>query len=382
VLPIWLACNTASSCNANTATAVPTTEEHPVLAWLRAQEGGYVNPKVVFTEGGLFATSEIKKGEAVFTIPTNALLKPFDEEDDSMCETAHRLVLEYRRSEESSYAPFVKYVFETFPHKTVPMGWSEQGKQLVRDMVGSQLEPQEFGSGSFDEACEGYDDYLLEEDLDKSQQIDLLEAAWRIVCARGWHHVLVPVFDMANHRNNQWRNIDRDTDLEDVDQEYRIIALKNIEKGGQLYNSYNQCRDVTCHDIDMFYVTPQIFGDYGFVEQYPHRFDFWTGQEDEEDDFGLVFEVDEIDDHNRNDVFIKWLKDEPNPDQIDWLKKQHKRLQRLENDVTERAKVLSSKHEADMAMSYYRALKNALNLAITATNNDSKLKEEERVEEL
>jgi len=187
---------------------------------------------------------------------------------------------------------------------------------------------------------------------------------------------------MANHRNNQWRNIDRDTDLEDVDQEYRIIALKNIEKGGQLYNSYNQCRDVTCHDIDMFYVTPQIFGDYGFVEQYPHRFDFWTGQEDEEDDFGLVFEVDEIDDHNRNDVFIKWLKDEPNPDQIDWLKKQHKRLQRLENDVTERAKVLSSKHEADMAMSYYRALKNALNLAITATNNDSKLKEEERVEEL
>jgi len=312
----------------------------------------------------MFATRDISKGEQLMIIPPSAMLMGSDDEaEDLSCATAERLVEEYsdKGEAESEYWPYLQYVFESSPHKTVPMGWSEEGKQLIQDIVGDGLDPQEFGSGSFFENCD-YDG----EDAD--QRHDLLEASYRIVLSRGWHHVMVPVLDMVNHRNGDWLNVDRDpnSDNLEVEGDYRIVALKDIPKGSQLHNSYNQCVDVTCSGTEFTYITPQIFLDYGFVEQYPRRFAFDTGFEEEDNELGLLIEIDENGD---NELELSWLNGGPYWEEVEWLEEQKQRLDEL--DMEARTQNLPHPHEASAAQDYYQSLLVAIDFAIQAAEDEA-----------
>mgnify|MGYP003322100023 CR=1 FL=1 len=85
----------------------------------------------------------------------------------------------------------------------------------------------------------------------------------------------ISVFNMMNHRNGQFKNVDQLSSVhhgEDVS----VIAIRDIAEGEMIYYSYNEYDDEACKDIEYIWVTPQIFADYGFVEQYPRRFYFKT----------------------------------------------------------------------------------------------------------
>jgi len=360
----------------------PTKFDHPVLDWLVSKKvGGFLLDSLVFQNGNLFTTSDIKEGDVVMKVSPEALIKPLiiEEEEEwegsNECATARRLVYEYSHLKEKSfYWPYLQYVFEVFPHETVPIGWSKEGKKLIRDTVKNKkknrvvLQPRDFGRDSYFLSCvddyreytENYIQYIQEnekkddsndddddddnnddnqllsdlrkytkdyirfikgkkeKEVDNSDKkpssfefdVELLETSWRIVASRGWNYVMVPVFDMINHRNydaltGEGHNTDRYQGSQqnplnlDVEGDYTVVAIRDIPAGSPLYNTYNQCHDVTCFGIDKQYVTSHVFKDYGFVEDYPHRFIFETTR-DEDDEDVVVVEIN-------SDRTVTWL---------------------------------------------------------------------------
>jgi len=380
---------------ASAATAA-ALEPHPVLAWLHAREGGFVSDKIAFENGGLFATQDITKGEKVMTIPKSSLVRSLDGEEQEMdCGLTYRIAYDYAvLKEKSEFWPYLQYLFETSePQVLVPSSWSPEGKELVIDMsvTGFGTRSQDlFTLECFEE--ESYYEKRKPEEQSLQEYMDTLKAAFRIISTRGWNSVLVAVYDMANHRNNEWRNIDRDVDIQDDDDDYRVIALHDIPKGGELYKSLNQCRDLSCHGMEMLWITPHLLLDYGFVEPYPRRFSFETGFEDPKDLYtGLVVELDEVAvEGNKKQVQIKCLTKDPNENQLDWLQKESKRI--FHKDIRDRAKQLESSYEANTIIEFYESIMTAMNLLMNNTieeeddnendNEDDRENEEEFKDEL
>ncbi|KAL7572557.1 hypothetical protein ACA910_000377 [Epithemia clementina (nom. ined.)] len=375
---------------------VKLRKQQQLIYWLRAK-GGFFSPKISFEpldkkdedleSGGIFAHQAIQKGERLMFIPRHCLFQPTDNTDDGttsrICRTAKLLVEEYQAgNRESSFWPYVEYVFDFFPHDHLPAAWSPNGKALVQNIVGvNLLDPEDFGDFR---KCSGL--YKSGKDYDKNYN-RLLDAARRIVDARGWNEVLVPVFDMGNHRNGHWHNMDQLHDSRTHD-DFEVVARRDIEPGEQLFLSYNECPDYTCAGAAHSYLTPQLFKDYGFVEQYPQRWAFYTRTNDGGTS-KLLFDLDVVDDESMNPkntntqqrllrlepqqspkLKVSWLSsqkssDEPAPrdTQIQWLEAQLKRLQGMEDYVASEAHLLPP-HEQQGAVSYYKAMMQAMESAI------------------
>jgi len=334
------------------------------IEWMRSK-GGFFSGKIEFaplyddtnnssteisssssTFRAMFATSPIRKNEQLMRIPATTLLTAGPSED--MCDTAKNLAREYRLKDASEFAPYAKYVFETFAHGHLPGAWSEKGKDLFATVVGRELPPEDFGSNSFQYTCgEDYDDEEVEE---------LYEIAYLIVVARSWNDVMIPVYDMFNHRNGNWHNIDQENSAHDGE-DISIVAMRDIEVGEQLYLSYNECHDHDCEGMAHSYTLPSMVADYGFVEQYPRRFNFYTP--DEDDDM-LVFELD-IDDND--EVELEWLSPPPEVHQVNWLRSHLRRLRNLVDVVSQGAEDLPL-YEKDLITDYYEALVSALEYAL------------------
>ena len=315
------------------------------IQWLRSK-GGYVSDKI--THGSydksnpsvkvLFANAPIQENEQIMIIPAAALITGGPNEE--MCETARNLVKERHLGNASTHGPYVRYLFESFPHEHLPLAWSEETKDLFRTLVGKDLEPQDFADNSFENLCES-----IESDHDK----EALRAAFRIVVSRGWEDKLVPVLDMINHRNGRFHNVDQANSVHGT-QDISIVAIRDISVGEQLYYSYNECHDVDCEGIAYTYTTPQIFADYGFVEQYPRRFNF---------DDDLVFEIDMNDD---GFLQLDWISDPASVQATDWLRGHLHRLHKLHSTISQGVENLRS-HEKISILEYYQAMVTALEMA-------------------
>jgi len=370
----------------------------PVIEWLISEDvGGYFNTEsIAVRNGGMYASKDIRKGDSIMKIPPEALIynKESDEEDE--CETARRLVYEYDvlGEEKSFYWPYLQYVFESFPHRTVPLGWTKEGKKILRSIVGRSSLPRSYGRACGDDNSGSLPKF--------ESDPDLFEAAFRIVLSRGWHHVMVPVYDMVNHRNYHrdqsdggGHNIDRSSTLHnpslnlDVDGDFQIEALRDIKRGDQLHNSYNQCHDITCDDIDTSYITSSIFIDYGFVEDYPRRFAFHTDNDEHDPYLGIVVEI--VSDKEMNFI-LPSSPSELNEHQVNWLQDELEHTFQKKNKTTERIErhkyqhsnednsdddKQQKQHEAYMLLEYYNALTEAIELTVksttTTTTKDNEL---------
>ena len=340
-----------------------------VLQWLSSQPNALVSEKVEARDGGIFAVSDISKDEVIFHIPQATLLFPEDdpEEEDTECALAQQLVSLFEQDPDH---PYLRYIWKEFPHHLLPSNWTPQAKQILgkellnRDLSRGTLQPWE--TQSFQGSC------VTDEDLSNlsSEQVDLLEAAYRIVLSRGWVGTLVPGYDMVNHRNGQrWRNVDKiiPKSPEDWDEEnhlqnrndFIVVAIQDISAGTQLHNSYNDCgpQDPTCYALKVNYGTLDIFQEYGFVEDTPQTWVFETrigegafgeddDEDDEDDDEGLIstqrigWELDF--DDNAQRYRVTWLpvnarprQDEqkvrsPTFGQFNWLHAQTRRLEQLD----------------------------------------------------
>jgi hypothetical protein len=152
-----------------------------------------------------------------------------------------------------------------------------------------------------------------------------------------------------------------------------MYASRLIRKGEEIYLSYNQCID--CWNRHYDFGTPDIFRDYGFVEQYPQR---WIFPEEE-----IAFDIDE---GNDGTLHVIWLDERVDKkfgelyQVTDWginvLKSQLRRVKDVyETDIKPVVEGTSDvkipQHELEPLLSYYHALTTALQLAIEDYDDSS-----------
>ena len=342
--------------------------------WVQAN-GGYFNPKLEFhhldpddtssSPSGLFVNNDVAEGEVLMIIPQKCLLKSSEDDEtlESICDTVRNLVAQYKLGEEGHYWPYVRYIMDERHRGDLPSEWSKEGRELLESIIPAGLLP-EFNATdvSFVAHCEV--------DQDEEGAGPLEEFAHFAVLRRSWDDIMVPLFDMVNHRNGRWTNVESNSVHEG--QDIRVHATRDIEAGEQLHRSYNECIDCCCYAHT--YTLPDIMREFGFVEQYPQRWNFRSSW--------LMFEVDEVfdeNDENTDAVEVIWFSDPP--DDFDGLHVLHGQLRRLErkyDDVLARASLLDSDHEKRVIVNFYDSLTAALDAIIITTTANFQEEEEAR----
>jgi len=260
--------------------------------WLDSVEGGFFDArqevKAVVTAGGstfhgIFAKEFIAKDSLLAQIPWEFIVND-EESDESLsendvegavlkCGTARNLAREMKQVQTlgkyikdphsaSKYGPYIQYLLDQ-PLGAIPSEWSVKGKAMLNELLG----------GSRRRIPPSYATTWLEEDwfdeCNGDPKDDLGSKAAMIVVSRADDDLLVPVYDMYNHRNGKWYNshtkVTRGVN-------YQMTARRDIQPGEQIYNSYNMCD--TCGGRKDTYGTGEIFRDYGFVEDFPQRWNF------------------------------------------------------------------------------------------------------------
>eukprot|EP00588_Corethron_pennatum_P010730 CAMPEP_0194280678 /NCGR_PEP_ID=MMETSP0169-20130528/18302_1 /TAXON_ID=218684 /ORGANISM="Corethron pennatum, Strain L29A3" /LENGTH=371 /DNA_ID=CAMNT_0039025485 /DNA_START=21 /DNA_END=1136 /DNA_ORIENTATION=+ len=252
-----------------------------IIEWVRGK-GGFFNPNIEIrrvdrsdptSRYGMFANGNLEHKERLFHIPRECLVTEssgdddaFDEEEEEEdfplnCRTARNLIEEMRESDASARTPFVNYLLAE-PWSHLPSSWSVGGKKTLGNMLKkytkTPLPPQNFDMWTnyyWRQQCKGSTDPFEEN-------------AALIVVQRSWDDVLIPVYDMLSHRNGKYLNTE-DANVHHSTKPIKVRASRAIEAGEEIYTSYNMCKD--CGNRHETYGTPQIFSDYGFVEQYPQR---------------------------------------------------------------------------------------------------------------
>lgn len=182
-------CSLALACN-----AVFASVDNGMVAWLR-ENGGFFSDKIEFraldpndekSPNGLFAKASLHVNETIMVIPHNCLLTSPEGEPKSICNTARALVDHYKLGEQSFFKDYVNYLFDGNKRGRLPDRWSDAAKEIVEAFVGDEL-PSPFIGKSFEDDCDGDGD-PIEED------------AYDFVLARSWTEIMIPVYDMVNHR--------------------------------------------------------------------------------------------------------------------------------------------------------------------------------------
>jgi hypothetical protein len=165
-----------------------------LLVWLRSN-GGFFSEKVQFrhldpndasSPVGLFANDALKKGETIMVIPKKCLFTT--PPPRGMCPTARALAQHLREGEESFFKDYVNYLFDGKNRKNLPYRWSDDAKKILHEITGKELPNPAIDERSFASSC--------------GDGGDLEEDAFELVFTGSWGDipVLVPVYDMVNHR--------------------------------------------------------------------------------------------------------------------------------------------------------------------------------------
>lgn len=359
--------------------------------WLDSVEGGTFNNKQEIrpvnedSDGkgvfyGIFAKESIKKGEVLSQIPWDFIIT--DEESDPSlsvndledgvlkCGTARNLAKEMKQvqtlgkyindpNSASRYGPYIQYLLDQ-PRGVIPSDWSEKGKQMFQETLGGrrQTVPPNYAATWLDE------DWY--EDCNGDPKDELSAAAAMLVVSRADDDLLVPVYDMYNHRNGKYYN----THMKVVRGEhYQVTARRDIEAGEQIYNSYNMCDN--CGGRQDGYGTPEIFRDYGFVEEFPQRWNF--------EDYDFLFDLFESEVEEGAIAVIWDPEDEPANDE-DKKEKKKVILKELKRLVKKRSQIWKSdfvngkssinENEWNSIWEYQGAMVNALSLAFNSITDD------------
>jgi len=242
------------------------------IEWLRSRGGFFHSDKIelqpIFKDDdpennspvGVFATADLQEDETLAIIPQHCLLKSLGGSGET-CDTVRNLMKQRELGDKSEFAPYVDYIFDNGNHKGhLPASWSEAGKELIHTVIGRELPPFHITDISFEEDCGGGDGSTTPDE----------EEVYLLVLRRSWDDKMLPIYDMFNHRNGKWKNVDSNSAHEGRD--IRVFTTRSVKAGEQLYNSYNECAD--CTSFSHTYALPEMVRDFGFVEEYPRRFVF------------------------------------------------------------------------------------------------------------
>lgn len=330
-----------------------------LLEWLRAN-GAFISSKVEVrnvipgdptSPRGVFALDALEEGEVICRIPWNLIIKPEEDpkKEDWDCGTVEATV---KAMSGDSITPYGKYLLKQ-PRGYLPAFWSTEGQTLLSEMLGEDLPPHNIPEDTIDWA-----EYCKGASLDDPLQMH----ARMIVLARADYQLLVPFYDMINHRNGKWYNVRHTKSYEDLYEHnqphphhFEVVAGKMIQPGEQLYNSYNQCN--ICAWSKDWLGTPEMLKQYGFVELMPQRWLFHYVR--------VKFDLDWKDgDESSGELEVKFLVP-PSERGMAFFRKELKRLQ----DFAQRKKVdavetLVPKSEWATIWQYHNALTVAMTHAL------------------
>ena len=331
------------------------------VEWVRAK-GGFVSDKLEFrrvdgsdpeTTFGVFAPVDLKKGEVVMKIPQVCLLGTDDGSHD-VCRVVVNLAKQRQLGSESDFEPYVSYMYDGNSMEPIPSAYSDEGKRLMDDVVGIELPT----AGTMTRMT--YDRFCRKSISPKEEaELPHLDEAYAIWLRRAWEEKMLPLYDIVNHRNGNYTNVDITSPRKKGD--VQVFATRDIRAGEQLYGSYNNSTDSV---YPLTYVLQHILRDFGFVEQYPRRWIFRPAGWD------LVFELDEKD---SGELEVRWLQDERTwgpPETwkeetvLRYFRGHLQRLKDLGQHVAEGLEKLKSRHERDTIEEFYQAKMTALQHAI------------------
>lgn len=236
------ACRLLALLLAASPAAALTAEEHLTsqIDWILSK-GGYYSSKIEYrnlvpgdasSPLGMFLTEPADRDEVLMVIPHACLFTTGDDGSTDTCDTVRRLARELERGEGGDHWPYVRYCFDPRHDGDLPATWSDPGRDLIQSIGGEELFPDR----GFDVLGMTYENACGEGGTELERQ------AYHHVLRRSWDDVMVPVFDMVNHRNGPYRNVDSNS-AHLPGRDVRVVALRDIDAGEQLFLSYNECTD-------------------------------------------------------------------------------------------------------------------------------------------
>ena len=350
------------------------------LTSLLEAEKGYFNPKIEMrrsdpsTSGsgfGIFAKEDIAAKSLLFRVPTNIILDSLDTMEDQplqttmVCGAVRNLAKELKLGNESDHAAYVNYLLDTQLPGQLPSAWSDAGKTLLTRFLegddGTVTFPPEYPiewiADDWHQDCEGSEDPME-------------EYAALLVVQRAWDHLLIPVYDMMNHRNGESMNT-MSNNARDGDP-VKVQANRDIKAGEEIYTTYNMCDD--CEERYTRYGTPEILRDHGFVEQYPQSWIFPS--------IDVAFRIDEVmdDEENATGEFkvSEWIEGGEVDDE-----ESVEALKDLLEEVVERKELLLDARDnkvPDNEWNIITAYANAMELAINVALDNADIEDFECIE--
>ena len=329
----------------------PLASRRNIVEWVRFY-GGYFNDKQDFqredpsdpsSRYGIFATERIEKGEKLASIPSKLMITSGKQSSSALnCWSALVLITELKKGPNSFYAPYTQYLLE-LPMGMQPSAWSDQGKDLLEEIVAYDvLPPVDFVS---------WLDVEWKEDC-RGDNHPMTEHSAMLFLAHSDDDRMTPIADLYNHRNGRWYN----TRTEFLVETHEIFASRVIQPGEQIYTSQNTCDHCENRLID--YGTPELLRDYGFVEELPQR---WIFQKQ-----GLSFEIDE--DEN-GELQISWFNNTQAPyGSVGFVRAQLRRLRNVVEPDIRRAEEEQNlpPYELKIIRQYYNAITIAIAKVIEA----------------
>eukprot|EP00978_Attheya_sp_CCMP212_P038671 scaffold193915_cov36-Attheya_sp.AAC.1 len=215
---------------------------------------------------GVFATSNIVKGEILISVPEHLIVSGNIQTGDEFklpCETVALILKEMEKGDTSFYAPYMRYL-QSIPEGELPEAWSDAGRKLLTDLMGGDNDSNSLFNGQYwlnkwnGQVCDGKND-------PEGNRAALL------VANRMEDGQMIPYLDFFNHRNGHFTNADIAVNAET--DAFMVVAKRNIRAGEQIYMSRNMCLDCA-HWEQNGYGTPELLRDHGFVEDLPQRWNF------------------------------------------------------------------------------------------------------------
>ena len=129
-----------------------------IIDWIKSNNG-FIHPSLEMRHSdpsnltsavGMFAKADIREGTLLFSIPDELVLRPSDGySQNAECGLVRALLDEWKKNDESAYAPFIKYLMDAGRSGKVPSAWSDAGKKMLMTILGyDDLSAEAMNSGS------------------------------------------------------------------------------------------------------------------------------------------------------------------------------------------------------------------------------------------
>jgi hypothetical protein len=343
-------------------------EGRALIEWIRAN-GGYVDDRIIIrnkipgdpsTCRGIFTTKDIAEGEDLCFIPWNVIITagkivPEEEYNDdgsrssaydaSIVDTIFHLLHEMNQGSESHFAPYINFLKSQ--SISAPSSWSLKGREYLETMIGHIFPSQRY--------YQTFEWFVMMYGLDSE-----LIKAWFTVATRamqgniGNQWLLVPIVDLQNHHSDD--EVINTARYAQSGVGFEIRSTKYVTAGSELYTRY-------WGDYTNFF-----FEEFGFIEDYPHRWRFDFNRDIDNRD---VVEIDEaamidiqisrVNITTGEDFHMKWLSKIPSETSSieHFLRNELIRLERMEHEYVENGNNVPAEENV-LIWDYHKALVTAI----------------------